>query len=154
MAEAFPSPRPARREQLSAASLIGAALAAVVVFFPPEGRIMAPLHRAVEASLGGAAFLVPVGLALVGVLSVTRQRCPEARLPIRRLIGLGLLALALVPAEGLLGQPTGLLGAWLASLLSANVGTPLTVVLLLLLVSAGAVLAFNLRLNRHPLGAR
>ena len=122
-------------------ALVSGAMAAVVVFFPAEGRVLAPLHEGVERLLGQAGFLLPVGLAFVGLVLAIRRVRPGAALPTRRLAGLALLALAVLPAERLLGHSTGALGEWLTAFLLDLLGGPLTVALTLVVVVAGASLA-------------
>src|SRR5712691_10900174 len=105
----FTPERDKRAEPLAAWALIAAAVAAVVVYAPPEGRVLAPLHEAVATLLGQASFVLPVGLAFVGVLLAIRRVRPSVALPTRRLTGLALLAIAVLPAERLLGYSTGLI---------------------------------------------
>jgi hypothetical protein len=140
--------------QLAGAALVAAAFAAVIVFLPPEGRVMVPLHTAVDTLLGGASFLLPLALLFVGVVLLVRRRRPDVVLPTRRLVGVGVLAIAVFPSERLLGGSTGLIGDWLEGLLIDLLGGPATVVLLLLLVGVGAALTFGVRFTRHPDAAR
>jgi hypothetical protein len=137
-----------RVELLGSAALIAAAATTVVVAFPAEGRVLAPLHAGVEALLGKASFLLPVGLVFVGVMLLVHQRRPDLRLPIRRLVGLGLLAIAVLPTERLLGSSTGLVGEWLADFMLGTLGRPLTIVIFLVLVAVGAILALRVELPR------
>jgi len=120
------------------------------VYAPPEGRILAPLHDAVAALLGQASFVLPLGLVFVGVLLAIRRVRPSVALPTGRLAGLALLAIAVLPAERLLGYSTGLIGDWLAGFLVDILGPPLTVVVTLVVVAVGATLAMAVRLPRHP----
>lgn len=150
----FSPERSRRDERLAAWTVIGAAVASVVVFMPPEGRVLTPVHDAVVTLLGAASFLLPIGLLLLGVLFAVRERRPGLKLPARRLVGLVLLALALLPAERLLGDTTGVIGEWLATLLLDLLGGPIAVVLLLLLVVVGAGLAFGVTWKRQRHAAR
>jgi hypothetical protein len=134
-----------RLTRIGATALIAAALACVVVFFPPEGRVLAPAHAAIEALLGQASFVLPLGLVFVGVMVLVHQRRPGLRLPTQRLLGVGLLTIAVFPSERLLGGTTGLVGEWLTGFLIDVIGGPLTAVLLLVLVAAGAALVLDVR---------
>jgi hypothetical protein len=107
------------------------------------GQVLMPVHSFVQALFGGAAFLVPLLFALVGGLALVRRARPDLLFPSRRLGGLALVTVALLPAESLLGRSTGLLGDWLASFLVASIGRPLAVVLLVLMLSAGALLGLG-----------
>jgi hypothetical protein len=137
-----------RTETVAAGALIAAAVAGVVVFWPPEGRVLVPLHGAVEGLLGQASFLIPVGLALVGGLGIVRRVHPELSIPRRRILGVALITLALLPAERLMGGSTGLIGAWLTDYLVDLVGSRLTVVAIVMLVSVGVVLVFDITVRR------
>jgi hypothetical protein len=138
------SPDEARRsERVAMGTLVLAAVAAVIVFFPAEGRLMAPLHNALDGLLGHATFVLPLGLALAATIALARRARPDLRLSKRRLIGVGLLALALLPSEALLGASTGVIGEWLTAFLIDLVGGPLTIVLVVAVVSAGAFLTFD-----------
>jgi uncharacterized membrane protein YeaQ/YmgE (transglycosylase-associated protein family) len=129
-------------------------VAAVVVFAPAEGRILAPVHEAVAALLGQASFVLPLGLVFVGVLLAIRRVRPSAALPTRRLTGLALLAIAVLPAERLLGYSTGLLGDWLAGFLVDVLGPPVTILVTLVVVVVGATLALAIRFPRRWHAAR
>ena len=72
----------------------------------------------------------------------------------RRLIGLVVITIALLPAERLLGQSTGLVGEWFTGFLLDLLGGPITVSLTLALVILGSALAFNLEPSRIPIAAR
>ena len=137
--------RDRRVEPLACAALIGAAVAGVVVFFPAEGRVLGPLHLGVDALLGQASFLLPLGSLFVGVLLAIRGVRPSVPLPTRRLIGVALLAVAVLPAERLLGYSTGLAGDALAGLMLESLGPALTIVATLLLICVGASLALALK---------
>ena len=137
-----------RADALAVASLLAAAVAAVIVFWPPEGRVLTPLHDIIMGLLGRAGFLLPLSFVLAAALGFARRARPDARLPSRRLAGLVVLALALLPAERLLGDSTGLIGDWLTSFLLALIGGPLTVVAIVMLVGVGALLAFDINVRR------
>jgi hypothetical protein len=140
------SPETERRlEQWACAALVAAAVAAVVVIFPPEGWLLAPLHQWLEALLGGAAVLLPLGLALTAALCLVRRARPNLALPRKRFVGLALLALAVLIGDRLLGASTGVIGEWLTTFLVEAVGAPLTVALVISVVCAGAVLTFDFR---------
>jgi hypothetical protein len=143
-----------RTEALAATSGIAAAVAAVIVFFPAEGKILAPVHDALDGLLGGATFSLPVGFTLVGAIALVRRTRPDLRLPKRRLAGLGALTLGLFPAERLLGQPTGFVGGSLTNFLLEAFGPPLTVTLTVAVVLLGIALAFDLKPPRWPVAAR
>jgi len=144
----------ARKSQLggvAAACLLLAALCAVIVFLPAEGRISAPLHDAIDILLGRASFMLPLALAFVGVVLIVRQLRPTVRLPRRRLIGITLIAVDVVASEHLLAggrDGTGLIGNWLTVWLLDLLGPPLTIALLIAVIGAGGLLAFNVRLTR------
>jgi hypothetical protein len=128
--------------------LLAAAFLAVIVVLPPEGRIMAPVHNELFVLFGRATFVLPVGLALLGGLLLVLRLRPAVRLPTRRFIGVGLLALVALAGESLLashGDGTGLVGDWLSGMLLDLLGTPITVMVLLVLLAAGTLLAFDLR---------
>jgi hypothetical protein len=150
----FTPERDARLEGFAGAAIISAAVAAVVVFFPPEGRIEAPVHDALVALLGQDAFLVPIAFIIVGILCLFRISRPDVAVPWRRIGGVALLTLALFPGQKLLGASTGLVGDALASAFVGLIGTPLTVVLLLVLVGAGSALVFRVKLKVPSLAAR
>jgi hypothetical protein len=150
----YQPPTTASKRQLggvSAACLLLAAFCGVIVFLPPEGRISAPLHDAVDILLGRASFMLPLALAFVGVMLIVRQLRPTARLPRRRLIGVGLVAVGVLASEHLLAndrEGTGLIGKWLTAWLVDLLGQPFTVVVLVALLILGTLLAFNVRLPR------
>jgi hypothetical protein len=137
------------RGHATLATLFAGAVAAVVVFLPAEGRVLAPLHDNVERLLGQASFLLPLGLVFVGLVLATRLVRPSVALPTRRLTGLALLALAVLPAERLLGYPTGVLGDWVTGFLLDVLGAPLAVTLTLVVVVGGAILALAIKLPRR-----
>ena len=141
---------PVAGEHATPVALMAAAVAFVVVFAPPEGRILAPLHEALAALLGQASFVLPLGLVFVGVLLAICRVRPSVALPTRRLTGLALLAIAVLPAERLLGYSTGLIGDWLAGFLLDVLGPPLTVIVTLVVVAVGALLALALSFAREP----
>jgi hypothetical protein len=150
----LPAPHEEEREVRQAPPLIAFALAAffaVMIFLPPEGRIGVPLHDVLVSLLGRATFMLPLALVLAGVLFVVHARRPSTPLPQRRLAGVGLIALAILPSEHLLGNAdtgTGLIGKWLSSWLLDLVGGPATLVLLVAGLGLGALLAFDVKLLR------
>src|SRR5689334_14609224 len=121
-----------------------AALVAVVVVFPAEGRVLIPVHDVLYALFGQTTFVLPLGLGLAAGLTFVRRAHPAHPLPRRRLAGLGMIATALLPAEHLLGQSTGLVGEWFTGFLIELLGGPLTVALTLVLMTVGSILAFDL----------
>jgi len=143
-----------RIEAFALTAMFLAAIAGVVVFFPPEGRVLVPVHDGLDRLFGRAMFVLPLGLVLVAMLGFLRLARPTFALPRRRLIGLGLITIALLPAEDLLGQSTGLVGEWFTGVLIDIVGGPAAVALTLAFVLLGAALAFNLKPSRLPLAAR
>ena len=136
-------------ELLAYLALLTGAVASVVVFAPAEGRVLAPVHEAVAALLGQASFVLPLALLFVGVLLAIRRVRPSVALPTRRLTGVALLAIAVLPAERLLGYSTGLLGDWLAGFLVEVFGPAVTVLVTLAVVVVGATLALDVRLPRR-----
>jgi hypothetical protein len=143
-----------RTEAFAVSALFLAAVAAVVVFFPAEGRVLVPLHAGLDGLLGETAFVLPLGLTLAASLFLARHSRPTFKLPARRLIGLVVITIALLPAERLLGQSTGLVGEWFTGFLLDLLGGPITVSLTLALVILGSALAFNLEPSRIPIAAR
>jgi hypothetical protein len=122
-----------------------------MIFLPPEGRIGVPLHDGMVLLLGRATFMLPLALVVAGVLFVVRGLRPSTPLPRRRLAGVGLMALAVLPSEHLLGnadQGTGLIGQWLSTWLLDLLGGPGTLVLLVAVLGLGALLAFDVKLLR------
>ena len=154
MSHSFSPEADRRAEALAAVALLAAALSAVIALMPPEGSVLVPAHAALVALLGGAVFLLPTVLALVGGITLLRRGRPELSVPRRRLVGVGLLALALLVAKPLLGEPTGLLGEWFTNFLLDLFGTALTVTVTVALVVGGAVLALDLKLKRMLVAAR
>jgi hypothetical protein len=139
------SPEMDRRvEALVLTTLFLAAVASVIVFFPAEGRVLVPMHEGVNRLLGQSAFVIPLGLTLAAMLGLVRKARPMVELPVRRLVGLGVITIALLPAEHFLGRSTGVVGEWFTAFLVDVLGQPFTVVLLVALVTLGAALAFNL----------
>jgi hypothetical protein len=130
---------------MATGTLILAAVAAVIVFFPAEGQVMAPLHNALDVLLGAAAFVIPLGLALAGALCLARYARPQLNLPKRRFAGLALMALSVIAGDRLLGASTGVVGEWFTQWLIDLIGGPLTAVLVVGFLSAGAVLTFDVR---------
>jgi hypothetical protein len=128
--------------------LLLAALLAIVVFLPAEGRVGLPLHDGITILLGPTAFALPLGLAFVGVLMTVRQVRPSTALPRKRLVGVGLVALGVVAAEHLLGG-LSLLGAWLTGSVVETFGAPVAVFLVIATVTLGAWLAFDAHLPQR-----
>jgi 4TM region of DNA translocase FtsK/SpoIIIE len=129
-----------------------AVLFGVVIFLPPEGSVGVPLHELLVALLGRAAFLLPVGLLVAGVLLLTRALRPNVRLPYRRLLGVSLMTVAVLAMEHFFAgsqDGTGRIGEWLSMSLLDLVGGPATGVLLVLVLGVGVVLAFDVRLQRR-----
>lgn len=134
--------------------MLAAAVLAVIVFFPAEGRIMLLLRGILDGLLGNATFVLPLGLALAGALGFVRRARPDFTFPRRRIVGLGLITIALLPAERLLGQSTGLLGEWFTGYLIDLLGAPVGVALLTALLALGVSLTFDLSRWRWPRAAR
>ncbi|HYW89736.1 MAG TPA: hypothetical protein VFB50_18325, partial [Chloroflexota bacterium] len=116
-----------RTEAFALTALFLAAIASVVVFFPAEGRVLAPVHQGLSLLLGQTTFVVPLALAVAATLAFARRARPSLVLPYRRLAGLGAITFALLPAEHLLGQSTGLVGEWFTGVLIGVAGGPFTV---------------------------
>jgi DNA translocase FtsK/SpoIIIE-like protein len=128
--------------------LLLAAFCAVIVFFPPEGRVAGPLHELLGVLLGRATFMLPLVLGVVGVILVLHAWRPDVTLPRRRLAGVAVIALAVAASEQLIAngrEGTGLIGVWLGASLLDLFGGPLTTVLLVVLLGAGIVLAFDVK---------
>ena len=115
-----------------------AALLAVVVFLPGEGRVAGPLHEIVAMMLGQAAFMLPSALFVVGSVLLVRSVRPDMDLPRQRLIGLGLLALAVLAIED-----AGRVGNWLYGSLVDWLGGLATWIVLGAALILGAVLTFE-----------
>jgi hypothetical protein len=130
--------------------LLVAAFLAIITVLPPEGRIAAPVHLTLEAWLGRAALLLPVLVALVGVLALVHSLRPDLSMPWRRLLGVGLLLVGVLASEHLLegGRAgTGLVGEWLGAQLLDLLGAPLTLFVLALTLGGGIALVFELKLG-------
>jgi chromate transport protein ChrA len=120
----------------------------VIVFFPPEGRVAGPLHELFGVLLGRATFMLPLALAVVGVILVLHAWRPDLTLPRRRFAGVAVIALAVAASEQLIAhghEGTGLIGEWLSASLLDLFGAPLTIVLLVVLLGVGIFLAFDLK---------
>ena len=154
MSHTFSPEADRRAEAVALSATLLAALVAVIVFFPAEGVILTPLHSATDTLFGSSAFVLPLGLALISGLAFARRTRPNVRLPTKRLAGLGLITIGLLPAEDLLGQSTGMVGEWFTGFLLAVLGGPLTVALTLGLLMAGSALAFDFHHWRRRLAAR
>lgn len=133
-----------RAEALALVATLCAAVASVVVFFPAEGHILVPLHASVDFLLGRIAFVLPLGLYLAAGLGFAQRARPDAKLPLRKFVGLGLITIGLLPGDSLLGQSTGVVGDWFTGALVSVLGGPLTVVLTVALVAIGSLLTFDL----------
>ncbi|MBV8717627.1 MAG: hypothetical protein JO020_26295 [Chloroflexi bacterium] len=154
MSHTFSPEADRRAETLGAIAILGAAVLSVIVFFPAEGRVLVPLHDVMDALLGQATFVLPLGCALAAALGYARRTRPGVALPRRRLAGLGLITIALLPAEHLLGQSTGLVGQWFTGFLLDLLGAPVAIAFITALAAVGALLAFDVRRWRRPLAAR
>jgi hypothetical protein len=143
-----------RAEALAAMAILAAALLSVILFFPAEGRVLVPLHTIVQALLGQVSFTIPLALALTGALAFARRSRPTLPLPRRRLAGLALITIALLPAERLLGQSTGLVGEWFTGFLLDLLGAPIAILFTIALVSLGVLLAFDVGRWKRPIAAR
>ncbi len=135
--------------------LLVAAFCAVIVFFPPEGRVAGPLHEFLGVLLGRATFILPLCLTVAGIILILLDQRPALTLPRRRLAGVGLIALAVAASENLIANGradlgTGLVGEWLSASLLDLFGGPLTIVLLAVLLGTGVLLAFDLKWPRPP----
>jgi len=135
--------------------LLVAAFCAVIVFFPPEGRVAGPLHEFLGVLLGRATFMLPVALAVAGIIRILLDQRPDLTLPRRRLAGVGLIALAVAASENLIanGRPetgSGLVGEWLSASLLDLFGWPFTIVLLAVLLSTGVLFVFDLKWPKPP----
>jgi len=140
------SPEMDRRvEAFALTTLFLASVASVIVFLPAEGRVLVPVHEGLNRLLGQSAFVIPLGLALAAILGLVRKARPTAELPVRRLVGLGVITIALLPADDLLGQSTGLLGQWFTGFLVELLGGPLTIALTFALLVLGSALAFDIK---------
>lgn len=149
------SPETDRRVEATAitATFVAATLA-VIVFFPAEGRVLVPLHAVLDALLGQAAFVLPLGLAFAGGLAFVRRARPQVVLPRQRLAGLAVITIALLPAEHFLGQSTGLVGEWFTGFLLELFGSWIAIVFTAALMASGIVLTFDLWRWRRPVAAR
>lgn len=144
----FSAERDARLDGMAVALLMLAAITAVIAFFPPEGRVLVPLHGGLQLLLGRAAFLVPLVLAMGAALALTRRARPTLVLLRRRFGGLALLTLALLAGESLLGQSSGLVGDWLTTSLRDLIGSPLTAMLVVIALTLGTALALEVNPRR------
>ncbi len=128
-----------------AAAAVGlAGLSAVLLFLPAEGFLSTPLHGGLVGLLGRSAFVLPPLLALVAALRLVRVRPP-----VTRLLGLGILVVAVLSLEHLLAPGDGgMAGQWMAEALAAALGGIVTAVVLLCALGAGAWLTFGIRLGQ------
>ena len=135
-------------DALGPIALLLAAFCAVIVFFPPEGRVSGPVHDLLVVLLGRATFMLPLALAVVGVIRLIHGMRPSTTLPRRRLAGVVVIAGVVAASEQLMangGDGTGLVGAWLSGTLVELFGGRLTTVLLVVLLGLGIWLAFEVR---------
>lgn len=133
---------------LGPAALLLAGICAVIVFFPPEGRVSGPLHDLLGLLFGRLTFILPLALVVVGVIVVMHGLRPGIALPRRRLTGLAVMTMAVAASENLIAngqEGTGLVGTWLSASLINLLGGPLTIILLVVLLGWGIMLAFELR---------
>jgi 4TM region of DNA translocase FtsK/SpoIIIE len=139
-------------EGLAALAVLLGILSAIVVFVPSGGRVSEPLHDALAWLLGRATFVVPLALLGLGIVALVHRFQPSVPAPTARLIGLGLIVLAALPAQRLLApgsEPadgTGVVGQWLASTLQDALGLPASAVVLASLLLVGGLLALDLSL--------
>ena len=154
MSHTFSPEADRRAEAVGATAALLAAILAVVVFLPSDGRVLVPVHQALDGLFGSATFVIPLGLVLASIIAFARRRQPQLALPKRRLVGLALITIGLLPAERLLGQSTGLVGEWFTGFLLELFGTPLATVLTAALMGLGIVFTFNIRRWRRPVAAR
>jgi type IV secretory pathway VirB2 component (pilin) len=149
------SPQADRRAAgLGGTAALAAAVLVVVVFLPPEGLVLTPIHAVLDGLLGRATFVLPVAFVLLSALAFTRRARPQTPIPRRRLAGLVLITIALIPADRLLGQSTGLVGEWFTGFLLDLFGPVVAVVLVIMLVIAGIALTFDLTRWRRPVATR
>jgi type IV secretory pathway VirB2 component (pilin) len=139
---------------LGGTAALAAAVLMVVVFLPPEGLVLRPIHDVLDGLLGRTTFVVPISLVLVSALAFVRRAWPQTAVPKRRLVGLGLITIALMPADQFLGQSTGLVGEWFTGFLLDLFGPIVAVVLVVALVMTGIALTFELRCWRRPIATR
>ncbi|MBV9168851.1 MAG: DNA translocase FtsK 4TM domain-containing protein [Chloroflexi bacterium] len=139
---------PLVRDGAAVVALALAALCAVVLMLPSEGRVAAPLHQALVALLGQAAFVLPVALCVGGVLLLVRSVRPTLRLPRGRIVGLCVLAITVVAAEDRFApNGGGIVGAWLSGQLEDLLGGPAAALVLLGGLLCGTLLTFHVRLR-------
>ena len=143
-----------RAEALAALATLAAAVLAILVFFPAEGLVLFPVHAGLDRLLGNAVFVLPLGCALAGALAFVRREWPSLALPKRRLLGLGLITIGVLPAEELLGRSTGLIGEWFTGFLLELLGAPFTIAFTTAVMIVGVVLAFEIRHWRRRVAAR
>jgi 4TM region of DNA translocase FtsK/SpoIIIE len=113
----------------------------VIVVLPPEGRIAGPLHEGVGHLLGHFSFLLPLGLMGLGVVALAPGLVRRSRL-----VGIGLVLVAALPASHLHGLGSGLAGEWLGNVLLDALGGPGTTVVLLASLAVGVLLALDVSL--------
>jgi hypothetical protein len=129
---------------LAVVAVAVAGVLAVVLFLPAEGFVAAPLRRALELVLGRTAFMLPLLLVLVASL-----RLVPVALPTTRLVGLGLLLIAVLAAEhALVPGDAGVVGAWLEHAFVSALGGPAAAVVVIVAIATGAWLTFGVRLGK------
>src|SRR5215207_2615905 len=123
----------------------------VVLVLPAEGRLAVPMREAIGVAFGRAAFVLPLGFVLGGVLVLARSLAPEATLPYSRIVGLAVLALATLPMQHLiLAESGGVVGRAIGGVLVDLMGGPAAVFVLGLTLLVGVLLTFNIRgWSRH-----
>ena len=128
---------------LAALAVSAAGVSAVAIFLPAEGFLSAPLHDGLGLLLGRSAFALPLLLVLVGILRLVR-----VPLPVVRLVGLGMLLLAVLAAEHLLvAGDAGAVGRWLADGLLSVLGGVGAAITLVVALGLGAGLTFGVRVG-------
>jgi hypothetical protein len=136
------------RDVVGPTALLLAAFCAILVFLPPQGQVGAPLHDRITMLLGPATFVLPLGLAFVGLILTVQRVHPTTALPRTRVCGVALVAFGVIAAEHLMGA-TSLVGEWLTAWLLDLLGLPLTVFALGCVIGAGTWLAFDVHLPRR-----
>lgn len=134
--------------------LVALSLTALLALFRPEGSMAEPAARLLALALGWLAALVPVWVAVLGVLLISHGMAarpwPVARLLAGAAATLSLLGLAALEADRrAVPFPEtaggGVVGRILADALSGWVGTPSTVVLLLAALLASTLAVSGLK---------
>jgi hypothetical protein len=94
--------------------------------------------------------VLPLGLALAGVVVLVRRLRPTTRISARRFTGIGAICIAVLAIEHLLPRAadepgTGILGQWLSTVMLDVLGGPGTSLALTLLLGLGVALTFDLK---------